>query len=84
MAAEIPDEVLDEFCVYTTYDELPAAIEKRFGGLSDTVELAVESDTDVEVAQELLSKMRAIPSALSFSRAGSNSVIVTGRMGCLR
>ena len=63
MAAEIPDEVLDELCVYTTYDELPAAIEARFGGLSDTVELAFEDDTDPERAQDLLSKVRAIPSA---------------------
>jgi len=62
MAAEIPDEVLDEFCVYTTYDELPAAIEARFGGTSDTVELAIEEDTDVDVARELLSKIQAIPS----------------------
>lgn len=63
MAAEVPDEVLDEFCVYTTYDALPAAIEARFGGISDTVELMIESDTDAEVAQDLLSKVRAIPSA---------------------
>lgn len=63
MAAEIPDEVLDEFCVYTTYDQLPAAIEARFGGVSDTVELAFEEDTDPELANDVLSKIRAIPSA---------------------
>lgn len=63
MGAEIPDEVLDEFCVYATYDELPAAIEARFGGISDTVELMIENETDVEVAQDLLSRVRAIPSA---------------------
>jgi probable F420-dependent oxidoreductase len=63
MAAQIPDEVLDEFCIYTTYDELPDAIEKRFGGISDTVELAIEPETDLERAQDLLSRVRAIPSA---------------------
>jgi probable F420-dependent oxidoreductase len=62
MAAEVPDHVLDEFCVYTTYDQLPAAIEARFGGVSDTVELAFEDDTDPEVAREVLSRVRAIPS----------------------
>lgn len=63
MAAEIPDEVLDEFCVYTTYDELPEAIENRFGGISDTVELAIEPETDLERAKDLLRRVRAIPSA---------------------
>ena len=63
MAAEIPDDVLDEFCVYTTYDELPRAIEARFGGTSDTVELAIETDTDLDLARDLLSRVHAIPSA---------------------
>jgi probable F420-dependent oxidoreductase len=63
MGAEVPDEVLDEFCVYATYDEIPAAIEMRFGGISDTVELAVENDTELDVAEELLSRVRAIPGA---------------------
>ena len=60
MAAEIPDEVLDEFCVYTTYDKLPAAVEERFGGVSDTVEIAFEDDTEVDVAREVVSKVHAI------------------------
>jgi hypothetical protein len=68
MAAEIPDDVLDEFCVYTTYDELPAAIEARFGGVSDTVEVSVEDDTNPEVARDLLSKIQAIPSAFEAPR----------------
>jgi probable F420-dependent oxidoreductase len=62
MAAEIPDDVLDEFCVYTTYDKLPAAIEQRFGGVSDTIELAFEEDTDIDVAREVVSKVHAIES----------------------
>ncbi len=62
MAAEVPDDVLDEFCVSTTYDAVPAAIESRFGGISDTVELGFEDDTDPGLAQEVLSRVRAIPS----------------------
>ena len=69
MAAEIPDAVLDEFCVYTTYDELPKAIEERFGGISDTVELAIEADTDRDRAHDLLSRVRAIPSAFQSHEA---------------
>jgi len=62
MAAEVPDDVLDEFCLYTTYDKLPSAIEERFGGISDTIELKFEGDTGVEVAQEVVSKVHAIES----------------------
>ena len=61
MAAEVPDDVLDEFCIYSTYDELPKAIEARFGGISDTVELGFENDTDVDVAQEVVSRVHGIP-----------------------
>ena len=60
MAAEVPDDVLDEFCIYTTYDKLPEAIEGRFGGISDTVEIGFEDDTDVEVAQDVVSQVHAI------------------------
>jgi probable F420-dependent oxidoreductase len=60
MAGEIPDEVLDEFCIYTTYDAIPSAIEARFGGISDTIELAFEDDTDPELAADVVSKIHAI------------------------
>ena len=60
MAAEVPDEVLDEVCIYTTYDKLTEAIEARFGGVSDTVEVGFEADTDVEVAEEVVSRVHAI------------------------
>ena len=62
MATEIPDEVLDEFCIYATYGELPAAVEARFGGISDAIELAFENDTDLQVAAEVVSKIHSIKS----------------------
>ena len=62
MAAEVPDDVLDHFGVSATYDRLPAAIEERFGGISDTVEIAFEDDTDPDLAKEVLSQVRAITS----------------------
>lgn len=62
MAAEIPDEVLDEFGVYTTYDQLPKAIEDRFGGVSDTIELGFEANTDVDLARDITNRIQAIPS----------------------
>ncbi len=60
MAAEVPDEVLDEFGIYATYDQLPKAIEARFGGISDTVELAFEADTDIDFAKDVLARVRRI------------------------
>jgi hypothetical protein len=62
MAAEIPDDVLDEFAAYATYDELPKAIEKRFGGISDTVEFGFETDTDVDFAREVIGHVNQIES----------------------
>jgi len=62
MAAEIPDDMLDEFCVYAPYDQLPKAIEGRFGGISDTVEFLFEDDTDVDLAQDVVARVHQIES----------------------
>jgi len=62
MAAEIPDAVLDEFGVYTTYENLPKAVEARFGGISDTVEISFEDDTDADLARDVLDRVKRIES----------------------
>ncbi|KPK14000.1 MAG: hypothetical protein AMJ62_14270 [Myxococcales bacterium SG8_38] len=62
MAAEVPDEVVDEFGVFATYDELPKAIEARFGGISDTVEFGFEPDTDPELARDVIARVHGIES----------------------
>jgi probable F420-dependent oxidoreductase len=62
MAAEVPDDVVDAFAVSATYDALPGAIESRFGGISDTVELGFEDGTDRERAQDVLSRVQALDS----------------------
>ena len=62
MAAEIPDDMLDEFCVYAPYEQLPKAIEDRFGGISDTVEFNFEDDTDVDLAQDVVKRVHRIES----------------------
>ena len=60
MAAEVPDDVLEEFGVFATYDELPNAIEARFGGISDTVEFGFEADVDAELAQNVIARVHRI------------------------
>jgi probable F420-dependent oxidoreductase len=62
MAAEIPDDMLDEFCVYAPYDELPKAIEQRFGGISDTVEFAFEDGTDPDFARDVVERVHRLQS----------------------
>ena len=62
MAGEIPDDMLDEFCVYAPYDALPKAIEERFGGISDTVELGFEDDTDTDLARDVIERVHGIES----------------------
>jgi hypothetical protein len=54
--------MLDEFCVYAPYDQLPKAIEGRFGGISDTVEFGFEPDTDVDLAQDVITRVHRIES----------------------
>lgn len=62
MAAEVPDEVLDEFGVYATYDDLPRVIEERFGGISDTVEFGFEDDTDPDLARDVIARVHQLES----------------------
>jgi len=62
MASEIPDDMLDEFCVYAPYDDLPKAIEGRFGGISDTVELGFDDDTEADLAQDVIKRVQGIES----------------------
>ena len=68
MAAEIPDDMLDEFCIYAPYDELPKAIEQRFGGMSDTVEFGFEEGTDPELAQDVIGRVHRIESRFEAPR----------------
>ena len=65
MAAEVPDDVLDEFCVSTTYDKLPQAIADRFGGISDTVEFAFEQGMDPELAKDIIRRVQAIDTSFT-------------------
>lgn len=62
MAAEVPDEVVHEFAAVATYDNLAPAIAKRFGGMSDAVELGFLPETAPELMREVISDMQHIPS----------------------
>jgi probable F420-dependent oxidoreductase len=62
MAAEVPDDVLDLFVARATYDELPAAIEQRYGGIVDTVSIDFAPGTPAATRRATVSAVQAIPS----------------------
>lgn len=62
MAAEVPDDVLDLFVARATYDELPAAIEKRYGGIVDTVSVDFTPGTSASVRRATVEAIQRIPS----------------------
>ena len=62
MAAEVPDDLLHEFVAVARYDELKDAIERRFGGLTDSLTIEFPASTaDGEMA-ELVADLKTIPS----------------------
>lgn len=67
----VTDEMLDTFCVAATYDNLPAAIERRVGGLTDTLSFPLPADaTDRrEQLADAVSRLRQVRSATDDRRA---------------
>ena len=61
MAAMVPDDVLDLFLARATYRDLAPAIEKRFGGLVDTVSLDFLDSDRPELRAEVVKSVQAIP-----------------------
>jgi len=69
MAAAVPDEVLREFTAAAPFTKLGEAIEQRFGGLSDTVEIGFPPGTPAEQVREVLQDVRRIPARFTGYRA---------------
>jgi probable F420-dependent oxidoreductase len=62
MAAQIPDDILDLFVARATYDNLPAAIAKRYGGVVDTVSIDFAPGTPSSVQRPVVAEIQKIPS----------------------
>ena len=62
MAAQISDDVLDLFVARATYEGLPDAIEKRFGGIVDSVSVDFAPGTDASVRRATVAAIQRIPS----------------------
>jgi probable F420-dependent oxidoreductase len=64
MAAEIPDDVLHEFCAAATYENLSKAVAERFGGLVDSITMDL-SLAEPGIQKELLTDLKSIPAAFT-------------------
>ncbi len=61
MGALISDDVVRIFAACGTFAELPRAIEQRFGGAADSVDIHFPPGTPVGVARELVTDIKSIP-----------------------
>lgn len=60
MAKEIPDEVLDLFVARARYDGIADAIERRFGGLVDTVTIDFANGTDAATRRDVIAAIHRV------------------------
>jgi probable F420-dependent oxidoreductase len=63
MAAQVSDEVLDLFVARATYDGLPEAISKRFGGIVDSVSVDFAPGTSTATRRATIAAVQRIPSS---------------------
>jgi probable F420-dependent oxidoreductase len=61
MPAEVSDDVVHIFAACGTYDAITPAIEARYGGLADAIELNFQAGTPAGLQRELLTDIRRIP-----------------------
>jgi hypothetical protein len=61
MAAQVPDEVVRIFAACGTYRQIAAAIQQRFGGAADSIDLDFPMDTPAGLQRELIADIKRIP-----------------------
>ena len=71
LAAQVSDDVVRLFAAVGTYEELPAAVAERFGGVVDTLRLDLPDDIDPELHKDLIGKLRATPVAFDGFRTAA-------------
>lgn len=61
MAEAVPDDVVRIFAACGTHDRIATAIQERFGGVADSIDLHFPPDTPPGLQRELLTDIRRIP-----------------------
>jgi probable F420-dependent oxidoreductase len=70
MAAQVPDDVVRIFAACGTYGEIAPAIEQRYGGVADSIDLEFPADAPADLCRELLADIRRIPHHFTGFSAG--------------
>ena len=65
MARQVSDDVLDLFVARATYDGLAEAVEKRFGGIVDSVSVDFVEGTPASVRRGTIEALKKIPGVFS-------------------
>jgi probable F420-dependent oxidoreductase len=61
MAAQVPDDVVHVFAACGTYAEIAGAIEQRYGGAADSIDLDFPPDAPLGLRREVVADIRRIP-----------------------
>jgi probable F420-dependent oxidoreductase len=61
MAAEVSDDIVRIFAACGTYRQIARAIEERYGGAADSIDLDFPPDTPLGLRRELIADIRRIP-----------------------
>jgi probable F420-dependent oxidoreductase len=72
MPAQVSDDVVRVFAACGTYSEIAGAIEARFGGLADSVDVNFPASAPAGLQRELLTDIRRIPAQFEGFVAGHN------------
>ena len=59
--AQVPDDVVRVFAACGTYAEIAEAIEQRYGGAADSIDLDFPPDAPLGLRRELIADIRRIP-----------------------
>lgn len=65
MAAEVPDDLLQEFVAVATYDKLASVVAERFGGIADSISIDFPKGIPVGQVNELVTDLKRIPSTFA-------------------
>ena len=61
MGAQVSDDTVRIFAACGTFAELPAEVERRFGGAADSVDIHFPPGTPVGLARDLVTDIKRIP-----------------------
>jgi probable F420-dependent oxidoreductase len=71
MAALVKDDVVQLFAAVGRHDQLAAAIQARFGGISDTIQASANPEAPADLPPDLVQDLKRLPNAFAGFHAGA-------------